>query len=583
LENWDCELGIMQPWTNRLLIDGIEEATLQIRPEIKQVSLTSVQIIVRLSAEQTATKYVVTRQRYLATGALSGSLITDADYSVNSALKEHTLTLTGLVEGGIYVFTITPYNVSAFGNKTEMPKFYMEVFAVNNSGIKADPKNPAKLQVGKSYLQLTNTEAKKSTIVSKDFPALQAISNTWSYNSGAGGSFLANAYSISAGYFTFGTSIKMTPLFEDPIQGAGIGFFMDEFHKEGYALLIQTIPASIGSNNKTVRIVKIYNGGIRDLSTSQKSLDTTLDGIYGGKTYNIDIKVKFHQSNISITAYINGFKITASDNASLQKAAGDYKTAAPTNRVALICTKGTAMFDYVFASKITSKEYLDSQYSINFYQGQFSNDILNNLYGDYQYLNYSDDDEVTKKLNSFEEFGTTVREIVKREIKFDSRPSVPVRWSTGANPLAKIISQKYSNFGGEAYVLNNSSTTIPLADGIGSSFYLFGNTIGDSGTLEYITDEDFTYGPKEPIVFESRWLQTLDAVKELATWIKEKVVNRGKIVNLTVFGNPMLNVGDIVSVASPYQDFDGTEKLIVTSVTNSFNQGLETTVTCRTL
>ena len=574
----------MQPWSNVLLIDGVDEQSIALRPEIKQISSTSVQIIVRLSSAQTATKYVVTRQRYLATGALSGSLITDPDYSVNSALKEHTITLTSLVAGGIYVFSIIPYNVSVSGNRTQLPKFYMEELnTVNNSGIKSDPKNPSKLAVGKSYLQLTNTEAKKSTIVSKNFPALEAISNTWSYNSGAGGSLLANAYSLSAGYFTFGTSIVMTPLFEDPIQGAGIGFFMDEFHKEGYALLIQTIPASIGSNNKTVRIVKIYNGGIRDLNTSQKSLDTTLDGIYGGKTYSVDIKVKFYQGKIDITAYINGFKITASDNADLQKAAGDYRTAAPTNRVALICTKGTAMFDYVFASKITSKQYLDSQYSINFYQGQFSNDILNNLYGDYQYLNYSDDDEVTKKLNSFEEFGTTVREIVKREIKFDSRPSVPVRWSTGANSLAKIISQKYSNFGGEAYVLNNSSTTIPLADGIGSSFYLFGNTIGDSGTLEYVTDEDFTYGPKEPIVFESRWLQTLDAVQKLGTWIKEKVVNRGKIVNLTVFGNPMLNVGDIVSVTSPYQDFDGSEKLIVTSVTNSFNQGLETTVTCRTL
>ena len=573
----------MQPWSNVLLIDGVDEQSIALRPEIKQISSTSVQIIVRLSSGQTATKYVVTRQRYLATGALSGSLITDADYSVNSALKEHTITLTGLAEGGIYVFSIIPYNVSVSGNRTQMPKFYMEELnTVNNSGVKSDPKNPSKLAVGKSYLQLTNTEAKKSTIVSKNFAALQAFANTWTYNPGTG-AILASSYASEPGYFTFGTSIVMTPLFEDPIQGAGIGFFMDEFHKEGYALLIQTIPASIGSNNKTVRIVKIYNGGIRDLNTSQKSLDTTLDGIYGGKTYSVDIKVKFYQGKIDITAYINGFKITASDDANLQKAAGDYKTAAPTNRVALICTKGTAMFDYVFASKITSKQYLDSQYSINFYQGQFSNDILNNLYGDYQYLNYSDDDEVTKKLNSFEEFGTTVREIVKREIKFDSRPSVPVRWSTGANSLAKIISQKYSNFGGEAYVLNNSSTTIPLADGIGSSFYLFGNTIGDSGTLEYVTDEDFTYGPKEPIVFESRWLQTLDAVQKLGTWIKEKVVNRGKIVNLTVFGNPMLNVGDIVSVTSPYQDFDGSEKLIVTSVTNSFNQGLETTVTCRTL
>jgi hypothetical protein len=151
------------------------------------------------------------------------------------------------------------------------------------------------------------------------------------------------------------------------------------------------------------------------------------------------------------------------------------------------------------------------------------------------------------------------------------------------NKFAKILGSKVSNFGGEAYVLNNSSSTIPLADGGFSNFYVYGNTLGQSGQLEYSTDESAEYANKEPVVFESKWIQSLSDAKSLATWIKQKVINRGKIVELSIFGNPIIGVGDIVTIKYPYNGFAGTEKLIVTNVNQSYFDGLETTISCRTL
>ena len=151
------------------------------------------------------------------------------------------------------------------------------------------------------------------------------------------------------------------------------------------------------------------------------------------------------------------------------------------------------------------------------------------------------------------------------------------------NKFAKVLGSKVSNFGGEAYVLNNTSSTIPLSDGGSSNFYIYGNTIGQSGTLEYSTDDSADYANKEPVIFESKWLQALADVESLAKWIKNKVINRGKVITINVFGNPIISVGDIVTIKYPYQGLAGTEKLIVTNVSQSYSQGLETSIVCRTL
>ena len=83
-----------------------------------------------------------------------------------------------------------------------------------------------------------------------------------------------------------------------------------------------------------------------------------------------------------------------------------------------------------------------------------------------------------------------------------------------------------------------------------------------SGDLEYTTEETSDYTSKEPVQFQSSWLQNLTDVKSLADWIKDTVVNRGKVVSMDVFGNPLISVGDLVTIKYSYQGFAGTEKSI---------------------
>jgi hypothetical protein len=255
----------------------------------------------------------------------------------------------------------------------------------------------------------------------------------------------------------------------------------------------------------------------------------------------------------------------------------------PTKRVALMATRGTAAFDYVYGTDIDTARYNDAAYKTNFYEGQFSNDVIDVAFGETIYNASLEEDEYEKKKTMVDEFGTVVREISTAKVKFDSRPTFPVMWTTGGNPYAKILASKVSNFSAEAYILNNTSTTIPLADNESSYFYVFGNTLGMSGDLEYTTEEVSDYTSKEPIQFQSTWLQNLTDVKSLADWIKDTVVNRGKVVSMDVFGNPFISVGDLITIKYSYQGFAGTEKLIVTSVTHRYNAGLETSITCRTL
>jgi hypothetical protein len=52
---------------------------------------------------------------------------------------------------------------------------------------------------------------------------------------------------------------------------------------------------------------------------------------------------------------------------------------------------------------------------------------------------------------------------------------------------------------------------------------------------------------------------------------------------MQVFGNPLLNVGDIISITHPLQGLDAgnSERFIVTNINHSYDQGLQTNIKCR--
>ena len=84
-------------------------------------------------------------------------------------------------------------------------------------------------------------------------------------------------------------------------------------------------------------------------------------------------------------------------------------------------------------------------------------------------------------------------------------------------------------------------------------------------------------------VFESTWIQSQEAAKSLADFIKSKVVNKSKIIDMEVFGNPLISVGDVITVKYPYHGFTGSEKIIVTNVNHIYAEGLSTQITGRTI
>jgi len=556
---------------------------------VEQLTSTSVKLYITIAnMSSVPTDYIVEYRTY--------NYFSDT-YGANNTISPNPTALpiqiTGLTAGSAYQFSVTPRLSGVSAQKISkihrLTQTNSNAQSVSNTIDSISPINFNPKQPTKSYLELSATESQfknnQYAIAYRTFSSI--IPPSYSAINYAGASVSQQSYEAnSTGYYSFGGSIFMKNSIDNTNAIGGIGFFITEEAARGYYVIIETTPSAGSFNRKSVRIVKFYGNNLINLKESGIRTESTIEGIYGGRTYNIDIKVKVSLQSVVINAYINGYKITCTDSTTNNTSAGSLglvEVLQSTNKVALLCGRGTVAYDYVYGNTITKTNYDDADYKINLYQGQFNNDLIDTSFGDLVYIDT--DDEIDKKGSMVDEFGTVVREIVKSNVKFDTRPSYPILWSTGANTNAVLVGTKVSNFGAEAYVLNNTSTTIPLQDDVGNALYVYGNTIGSSGTLEYVSNELAEYANPEPVIFESRWLQNLSDVKSLADWIKSKtvVVNRGRIATLKVFGNPLISVGDIVSIKHTYVGLAGTENFIVTNVDQEYSDGLETSITCRSL
>jgi len=539
----------------------------------KQIDLTSVELDI-VEPSITPTSYIVSVQKLTAAGANDGIAITLPAFTSSPPLL-----VENLFPGSKYKFRVTPKNGATSGNYMESAVFTMSTVSYNGT-VTSNPVSATVLTPGKSYFKLTNanTDKNKYVMAYRDFTGMN-LSSSVPNNSYAPYYYVPQTYGES--YYAFGTSVFLDAAINSNSASAGLGFFVGDSGKKGYFVIVETTKSSTAKETKSVRILKADGTGIIVLADSQRTASATFEGVYGGTQYNIDVRVKVDGDDVEINAYINGFKITATDSNSTYNATEINKILTLTKSVAVVCGSGQVAFDYVYATDLDKVKYEQSTIDPNLYLAQFSNDLLEMSFGDLIYD--SQNSENTLKPQTIDDFGTVVREIYHVKTKLNSRPSFPIRWSTGSNRSVNLIGQRISNFDAEAYVLNNTSTTVPLSNGAEAVLYIFGNDISASGTLEYSTDDSAEYANKEPVIFESKWLQNEYDVKQLANFIKSKAINKGKVIDMQIFGNPLLSVGDIVTVKYTYQGLQGLEKMIITNVNQSFEEGINTSITCRTL
>lgn len=555
--------------------------------DIHQKTLTSVEISFDIyDIQKPATHYDV----YITRMDSSGSVIVIPRAPVyltgTTKFSSAPITINNLTAGGNYIFEITPKRVvgavTYTANTLTYDNYVLTTSQVTAGMLGVKDLDPTAISTGKTYVTLNGNvknDGTSGSLMYRGFTALTPSTETVL-------SETAGGYKVySEKYYSFGTSLVFDAESQSTSTSAGLGIFTNNMGGTGYYIIIDTqSSASSRGKPKPVRIIKVVgNQHKKTLADSQVTAApaSIKSDIYAGSEYKIDVRVKVLTGAIYFKVYINGMLITASDkNGTSGTPAVRNQILAPTTGVAIGCFYGQAAFDYVYASDITSENYTKTDYDTNFYQGQFSNDYLLSTYGE---LSYSDSKQLDNiKADSYDEFGTTAREIVKYDIAFDSRPVFPLVATTGPRSIIKILSQKIDNFKGKIYAINTSSANTAIDEQGTSNIYLWGNTLNKSGDLEYSTDTS-DYEVKEPIIFQSSWLQNSSDVKSLAEWIKSKTITKGKSINLVCFGNPMISVGDIISVKYPYKGFAGTERLVVTSVTQSYSNGLETSISARTL
>jgi len=552
-------------------------------------------------------------------GSIAGSsTFNDPDFIINSATMPYTM--SGLTPGATYTLrlrawadvnqtgvygeyiyqtftmpklssvgsvssttssTVTPtttttatdaYNASQLGKVLAYEYAVLLAQAGLTNALDSDPSaaTTSALPTGSSYAVSGNREVNRSVFILDN-----KYKNREKY------SLVTKSTGISTAYkkYAFGAGIFFPSATINPLSAGGIGFFTNSNGSTGYFIEIQTDSSNKDTKDKSIKIYKVVNGQKKILPDSQ---DGDNGKMYGGvihaTQYKLDVNVEVTSATTVIDVYINNFKISAAD-VELPNATNPMERLIdPTANFAMFSALNKTNFDYVYAIPLESGQ-TNNGIDRSLYSGQYAASTINFLYGEKLASNFN---APTSKVGWLEEFGTVARELRKVKVNFALPAALPLYASTGVNRYASILGSRFSNHGAEIYVLNNAGTFIPL-QAEAHNFFVEGTYVSENGQHEYTETTTNEYTMLEPATFQSTWIQSESDAKSLFTWIKNQWSKQQQSVNMDIFGNPAIEVGDIITINYPKNNLDGTQKFLVTNVNTQFEEGVSTSITARSI
>ena len=379
-------------------------------------------------------------------------------------------------------------------------------------------------------------------------------------------------------HYAFGTTLFFDAKNSTSNQAGGMGFFVSGASDTGYFISIKT-SESAASQGDEFKILKVKGGVIQQLKDNQ-SLKTnknvgTQVGIISGVSYKVDVKVQVLSNRVDIVCFINGFKVVASDIT-----AGKELILPRTPNISLFSNLGTIHFDYVYAMPLTQSDYkmqgMDTVYN---QQVAATAEIA---YGDVFSTGVPSANS-NSSVRYIEEFGPVAREIRYVKKRYERTPSYPKFTFQNLNKGVNILASKLSSFDAELYLLNSSGVSTSVSSNSGTQISVVGNNLVKSDQIVYVDEDNDKFGIQEPITFESYWIQKISDAKNMSDFIKSQWSRNPRVISITTFGNPMIEVSDIVTVKYEYHGLQGTEKFIVTDVLQTWEDGLETTIKARSI
>lgn len=194
----------------------------------------------------------------------------------------------------------------------------------------------------------------------------------------------------------------------------------------------------------------------------------------------------------------------------------------------------------------------------------------------------------------FDEFGNQVHEFRPYKVDFEK---TPVAYSSlyVSNDSQIVVDQYIHNPFGAEFIVANASRVNSVANGEDTLTYgkdnpveqkmvITGRTIQRAEPKDYEVKNEQAIRARGEISldFQSDWIQSEAAAKALGDWIVQHWSDPCDDVEVSVFGNPLFQIGDIVSINYPPRDMVAdTHKYWVLAVGQQWNDGPTTTLTLR--
>jgi len=491
-------------------------------------------------------------------------------------------TITGLTPGKTYTLRIRAHSfANGGGTYGEYKYFPFTMPKAANVASVSDGSNPTNSpDLGNSGTSVPTGSSFAASGVRTVSRSLLSVSNLDKDKSAI--SLIEKTVTLPTTYshYSFGGAFFFDSVTKAPVSAGGLGFFTSNQGKTGYFVEIKTDSSFGDTKDQAVKIFKCVDGNRKKLVDSQEGKAGKLyGGVIQSSSYKLDIKVKRSSTQTIIDVYINGFKISAIDEYSTNVKDGPLEKAIPvTAGMSLFCSLTKISFDYIYAIPLEESQYNEFLVS-DIYSGHYGSKTLSFAYGE-KLINSSGTPAI--KNAYIEEFGTVARELRRVKVNYAQTAGIPKYATVGVNKFAEVLGSRLTNHGAEIFVVNNAGTFIPLQSGA-HSFYVIGDFVSITGQHEYTETTTNEFTNLEPASFESTWIQNEGDAKSLFTWIKNQWSKQQLSISMEVFGNPVLEPGDVITINYPKNNLDGTQKFVITNVDNSFEGGLSTTISARSI
>lgn len=387
-----------------------------------------------------------------------------------------------------------------------------------------------------------------------------------------------------AAMFYYGTKMK----FDRGRSGNVGGLFIHSQNnstEDGYYVQFQ--PNYRKPGQKTVR------GGHFWLINRNSGKDTIVDegrcGIFTTSWFEVDITYKNVGGNHAIKVWVNG-KLVSDKTISTNKQTANGRFGM------FIKGKTVADFEYLYGISKAGNDPPDDFSFLDKVQTSY----LGKQWDREWVYRWKTKTRRTKKKTSvskfrvdqmfYDEFGPYVHEIRKFDVKFDPNPVQMSRLYLTNDWDTIPLEYNADPFGASFYIANTARGNSVINGGDSNSFAnntvnqvlsVFGLALVVKDGANVISKNDAQIRRRGKIDSElsSNWIQSKSMAQDIADWMTAHFSYGNDTVTMQVFGNPLIELGDVVHIKYPNKFLD--DDYFVIAVNNVWDKGITTQLTCR--